>query len=324
MDGSITVSSQTPLVTVIVCTHNPRRDVLARTLGSLRGQTLSADKWELLIVDNASKPPLPAESASNWHREPKIIREPAIGLTPARLRGIAEAKSPLLVFVDDDNLLDADYLAASVRLFSEYPRLGAAGGPIRPEWESPPPPWIPEFQGLLALRDLGPGDKICPGGPRQTWPDFAPVGAGLVVRRQMAQAYAAEVNADSFRRDLDRTGLRLGSGGDNDLVFSVLHGGADIGYFPPLGLTHLIPAFRMRAGYMARLNSGIMRTWTIVLKTHDQCPWPAIDPWTVPARCARAFFRMRAWRSPAHYIRWRGNCGQFHGQSLLPMFPISR
>ena len=78
MDGSITVSSQTPLVTVIVCTHNPRRDVLARTLGSLRGQTLSADKWELLIVDNASKPPLPAESASNWHREPKIIREPAI------------------------------------------------------------------------------------------------------------------------------------------------------------------------------------------------------------------------------------------------------
>jgi glycosyltransferase involved in cell wall biosynthesis len=42
------------MLSVIVCTHNPRQDYLARALAALRDQTLPTNEWELLVVDNAS------------------------------------------------------------------------------------------------------------------------------------------------------------------------------------------------------------------------------------------------------------------------------
>jgi hypothetical protein len=48
---------QAPL-SVILCTHNPRPDYLSRVLASLRGQTLPAEQWEFLLIDNASRQPL--------------------------------------------------------------------------------------------------------------------------------------------------------------------------------------------------------------------------------------------------------------------------
>ena len=41
-------------LSVIVCAHNPSSDYMRRMLESLRAQTLSRERWELLLVDNAS------------------------------------------------------------------------------------------------------------------------------------------------------------------------------------------------------------------------------------------------------------------------------
>jgi glycosyltransferase involved in cell wall biosynthesis len=307
-----------PRLSVILPTRNPHPGRLHRTLAGLAAQTLDRTKWEVLLIDNASDQPWElSEELVAALPEFQRLPEAVIGLTPARLRGINAARGDVLVFVDDDNVLAPDYLAQSLRLFAEQPRLAAAGGPVRPEWETPPPDWTGEFHGLLALRDLGAEIKICPGGSGVRWPDFAPVGAGLVVRRAGTLAYADALNRDPARRALDRRGRNLGSGGDNDLVFALLHAGGDVGYFPELQLTHLIPASRLEASYLARLNEGIMRTWVAVLHLHGQCPWPAIASWTVPLRTARAWWRFQAWRSPAHRIRWRGAAGQFQGQAGL-------
>lgn len=302
-------------LTVIVCAHNPHSGRLTRTLAGLAAQTLSSAEWEFLIIDNGSVPPITTDLS--WHLQSRIVREPVLGLTPARLRGIAEARGELLIFVDDDNILDPAYLAAAQEIFSAHPALTAAGGPVLPEWETPPPDWSYPFHGLLALRDLGPSLRIATGGPTATWPDFAPVGAGLVIRRTAALAYADALASDPRRRTLDRTGGSLASGGDNDLVFTALHAGGDIGYFPELALTHLIPAGRLDPTYLARLNRGIMRTWVRVLALHGQCPWPAILTWTLPLRLARAWLRARPWRGPAEHIRAAGLYGQLEGQADL-------
>ena len=307
-----------PQLSVVIPTRNPHPERLRRTLTALAAQTLSRAQWETLLVDNASDCPWdpPAELVAvlpGFQR----LHEPHPGLTPARLCGIRAARGDVLVFADDDNILAPGYLAAVLRLFGDHPGLAAAGGPVLPEWEKPPPAWTREFHGLLALRDLGPAPLIAAGSPAAPWPDFAPVGAGLAVRRAGALAYAEALARDPVRRALDRRAAQLGSGGDNDLVFSLLHAGGDVGYFPELRLTHLIPAARLDAGYLARLNEGIMRTWVIVLHLHGQCPWPAIAPWTVVPRTMRAWLRGRAWRSPAHRVRWRGVAGQFQGQAVL-------
>jgi hypothetical protein len=159
------------------------------------------------------------------------------------------------------------------------------------------------------------------GGATAPWPDFAPVGAGLAVRRRHALAYAAEVARDPLRLALDRTGAQLASGGDNDLVFTTLHAGGDVAYFPELRLIHLIPASRLDADYLARLNRGIMRTWVRVLHLHGHCPWGPISPRSVPLRVARAWLRSQAWRGPAQRVRWFGARGQFEGLAELSAMP---
>ncbi|MDL5050765.1 glycosyltransferase [Oscillatoria amoena NRMC-F 0135] len=51
--------SQYPL-SIIICTYNPRREILARTLQHLREQKLDeGPSFEVLIVDNNSAPPSP-------------------------------------------------------------------------------------------------------------------------------------------------------------------------------------------------------------------------------------------------------------------------
>jgi glycosyltransferase involved in cell wall biosynthesis len=304
------------VISVVLPTRNPHSDRLQRTLAGLAAQALSRSEWELVAVDSDSHPPL-ISTASPQLGElgARVVVEPAPGLTPARLAGIRAARGEVLVFVDDDNVLSRNYLAAVADRFAGSSALAAAGGPVIPEWEAPPPDWTKPFHGLLALRDLGPTARVARGGPGVPWPDFAPVGAGLAIRREFALAYADAVHRDPRRRSLDRRGASLASGGDNDLILTALHAGGDVAYFSELKLTHLIPTSRLNADYLARLNRGIMRTWVRVLALHGQCPWRPVARSTVPLRSARAWLRLRAWRGSAERVRWAGARGQFEGRA---------
>jgi glycosyltransferase involved in cell wall biosynthesis len=75
-------------ISVIVCSHNPRIDYLTRVLVALRDQTLSPERWELLLIDNASREPLSNGFDLAWHVRGRHVREEELGLTRARLRGI--------------------------------------------------------------------------------------------------------------------------------------------------------------------------------------------------------------------------------------------
>lgn len=295
-------------VSVIICAHNPHAGQLARTLAGLRAQSLPAADWECLLVDNASSPPLapPPPGLPNL----RIIREPRPGLTPARRRGLREAAADLMVFADDDNVLAPDYLEQVLRLAALHPRTGTFGGRSTPEFESPPAAWTREFFGLLALRDLGPRPLIAAAEPPpRAYPECAPIGAGMVLRRPAAQAWL-----DAPDRGLsDRRGSELTSGGDNDIVLTAFAAGWDTAYFPELGLIHLIPAGRLEPAYLARLNRGIQKSWAQALTRHGVCPWPAIPAWSVAPRQWKAWFTHRAWSGAAARIRWQGVCGRLEG-----------
>jgi hypothetical protein len=73
----------------------------------LRGQTLPKEKWELPFIDNASKEQLAGKWDLAWHPHASHIREEELGLIPARLCGMNESDGESFLFVDDDNLLNA-------------------------------------------------------------------------------------------------------------------------------------------------------------------------------------------------------------------------
>jgi len=307
-------------LSVIVPAHNPEPGRLARTLAGLRRQTLPANTWETLLIDNASTVPLAAEMWLGQGPENlTVVRENRLGLTAARLRGFAAASGDLFILVDDDNVLAPDYLAAAAARFAVDPLLGAAGGRSAPEFAAEPPGWTREFDGLLAVRDLGAEPRWASWqdpAPRE-YPACAPIGAGMVLRRHAAETYARAVERDPRRLAFDRTGTRLVSGGDNDLVLTVLEAGLAVAYFPELALTHLIPPGRTRPRYLGALNRAIARSWVGVLALHGIVIWPAVGRRSVPLRQARAWVRARAWTSPAAWVRWQGRCGTFEGQADL-------
>jgi glycosyltransferase involved in cell wall biosynthesis len=241
-------------MSVVICTHNPRPHYLARVLDALKAQTLPRPDWELLLIDNASKEPVAGLFDLAWHSGGRHVREDELGLTPARLRGIAEAKGDLLVFVDDDNVLAPDYLKQAIAIGAASPWLGAwGGGRIAAEFESPPEPWIEPYLGYLGIKELS--APVWSNNPDDTCAQ--PCGAGMCVRASVARTYAAQLAEQPLRRQLDRVGEQLVSGGDNDLIGTSCDVGLGYGNFPALRLTHLIPARRLTLEYMARLFGGI-------------------------------------------------------------------
>jgi glycosyltransferase involved in cell wall biosynthesis len=240
---------ETPF-SVILCTHNPRPEYLRRTLDSLRSQTLSPERWELLLVDNASKQRLADLWDLSWHARARHVREETPGLTAARLRGIEEATGELLVFVDDDNVLAADYLEHSATIYRADARLGVFGsGSLEPEFEVPPPPELTGRLSMLALRTVA--SSLWTNNPK----DYSciPWGAGLVVTRHVANVYREFLEKLNIDGLVDRRGQRLFSGGDDLFSWTAASAGLGFGVFPQLRITHLISAGRLNRPYFLRL-----------------------------------------------------------------------
>ena len=249
-------------VSVIICTHNPRRDYLQMTLEGLKQQTLPVTDWELLLIDNGSHGVLSVDWDLSWHPNARHIREDELGLTPARIRGIKEAESPVLVFDDDDNVLETDYLYVANEILQTKPWLGAVGGSVYGQFESPP---SKDRQFLLSHIAVRPIKSEKWGYERSTSIlPYAPCGAGMIIRRKIGGHYAEMVNRDPLRGSLDRKGGSLASAGDSDLALCACDMGYAVGVFPSLKIAHLIPKERLDTDYLIKLASSIAQSRAIL------------------------------------------------------------
>lgn len=245
-----------PQVSVILCTYNPRADLLAEVLQFLARQTLPATEWELLLIDNNSNPPvsLPQNSELSTQHSPllRIIPEPNPGLNHARCSGIQNARADLLVFVDDDNLLDPDYLETALALSNSHPNLGAYGGLCRPRLEAKNlPKWKLRLLDKLGVRDHGPAPLTS---SEDKWGPWEPIGAGLVLRRKVAEYFLQLMQTSPHAPRLDRSGpTGLMSGGDTLMARSAYRVGLACSYQPALKLTHVLKSSRFDFKYLLRI-----------------------------------------------------------------------
>lgn len=240
------------MISVVICSHNPREAYLGRALVAIREQTLPQDQWELLLIDNASKSPLADSFDLSWHGSARHIHEHKLGLTHARVRGMHEAGGSLILFVDDDNILAADFLEVCKSIDTSYPYLGAWGGSIDPEFESVPAEWTKAFWGSLAIRPL---DHMIWSNDPKHWRS-QPCGAGLCIRKSVAIRYLEQLENNPLALTLDRKGSALTSAGDIDIVFAAGSIGMGWGRFPELQVTHLMPEGRLSEDYLVRLREG--------------------------------------------------------------------
>lgn len=280
-------------LSVAICTHNAKSSYLTKTIEALKQQTLDQSQWKLLVVDNASKQPVESELVS-WHAHAGVIREEQLGLTHARLRAIRELTGDIIVFVDDDNVLKQDYLEVVQQIAAEHPHIGAWSGQCHPEYDTAPEPWVRKYQGMLVIREF----------TQDVWSNLGhlaetmPCGAGLCVRRVVAQAYLALHESGKRPMLLDRQGTSLMSAGDNDLSACACDLGLGVGLFHRLELTHLISGGRTTEEYLTRLAEGIYYSAIYLQAFRGKQPPAKSTPkklleflqgWRMPARDRRIF-----------------------------------
>ena len=273
---------------VVVCTYNPRPDYFERTLAALEAQRYPRDRWELIIIDNASDVPLESRLSLAWHPQGRIVRENQPGTGYARVRGMRESRGDIIIFCDDDNLLQADYVQRAVEIGDAWPMLGIWGGENLPEFEVKPEPWTEEFWGLMAIRRL----------ERDVWSncwdqfETVPHGAGMCFRHSVADYYLAQAALNSKWITVGRTGTGL-AGGVEDGVLAMCTFAMNMGsgMFRSLQLTHLIPARRMEEAYLLRLIESLAYS-SICLRHLHHRPIPQQG-----SRVDRLVHWYKVWRS---------------------------
>jgi glycosyltransferase involved in cell wall biosynthesis len=239
-------------VSIVVCCHNSAR-LLPETLSHLAAQQFSSSPpaCEVIVVDNASTDETPKVAREGWPDDCsiplRIVLEPKLGLSNARLRGIAEAKYSIVCFVDDDNLVNNDWVEIVLRVMSEHFEVGACGGQTEAQCEVALPLWFERFQNYYAVGQQAEQEGDITDTRGYLW------GAGLCLRKKAFDGLVE--NGFGFLLS-DRKGETLSSGGDAELCYALRLTGWRLWYEPQLRLRHFLTAPRLQWNYLRRISRG--------------------------------------------------------------------
>lgn len=116
-----------PFVTVVIPTRN-RQELLERCLRSLRSQTFPRDRFEIVVVDDASSDGTPQLLASVM--DVRAVRQDWQGMVAARMAGLGHARGDIVAFLDDDAEADAAWLNELVDALDQT-GVAMVGGRVR-------------------------------------------------------------------------------------------------------------------------------------------------------------------------------------------------
>ena len=238
-------------VEVGICTWN-RAKLLDQTLMSMRALRIPSDvEWELVVVNNHSTDN--TEEVIARHEEHLPIRrlwEPTLGKSTALNTAIDAMRGDLILWSDDDVIIDPDWLAEYASAAQRYPDAAFFGGTIEPWFEVDPPPWTTaawnRISTVYAARDVG--DEEFP-----VDATTLPFGANWAIRTEVQRR---------FRYD-----CRLGRVGPNDvrgeecaILRQMLADGIKGHWIPQAKLQHFIPKERLTLEYVRQFYYGIGQT----------------------------------------------------------------
>ncbi|AFL75876.1 glycosyltransferase family 2 protein [Thiocystis violascens] len=233
-----------PLLTVALCTHN-HVDRLERTLANIAGIQQPRSSWEFLVVDNGSRDFTPEFLRQRiWPEDwsVRVVCEEKLGIAHARNRAIAEAHGEYLIFLDDDENADSEWLRAYEKLIAEH-RPDAFGGRIEVLFEDLRPRWLTdELLGFLGKLDWS--EQIKPLTDSST-----PLYTGnFGFRRAIVETIGL------FDASLGRRGQENNGGEDVDFYRRILRAGLQVWWMPEAVIYHRIQAAKLKRSYFLDLH----------------------------------------------------------------------
>ena len=239
-------------ISVVICCYNSSSRI-EPTLRHLAGQAgLNPDEWEIILVDNNSTDGTSEFARGVWaqfqiHVSFRVVKEEKPGQLYARLRGVSEAQTELITFVDDDNWLEPDWLRNAIDIMATHLEVGALGGSIEAHYQQKPPDWIKPLEPVLACGTVSESyEQIFERGGLVA-------GAGCVVRKV---CYNAALEKFGHFEQAGRIGLALSGGDDIEMLYKIQMVGFKVMKSGRLRLKHFIPATRTTIHYHIQLTKG--------------------------------------------------------------------
>lgn len=248
------------MLSIIICTYN-RDKYIGPLLESIAKNDYPKNDYEILLVDNNCTDNTRSVCENFVKSHPDIIFRYVIeteqGLSAARNKGIKEAKGEIIIYVDDDALVDTNYIRSFAEHFIAHPETMAAGGPIEPLYETEEPLWMSPYTKALLTGWMNYGDYV-----REYPQGRYPGGGNAAYRKKVFDKIGL------FNTELGRKGSALLASEEKD-IFDKMHSlGMKIEYLPTPILHHIIPQVKLEKPYFERLTRQIgeserMRTLAI-------------------------------------------------------------
>lgn len=246
-------------LSVIVCCYNSALR-LPKTIEHLGKQVVSPEiQWEVVLVDNNSSDNTVEVAKQEWDKynldiKLKIVKEVTPGLSFARYKGVKSSTFDYVVFCDDDNWLENNYIDISFEVLNTNKSVSAVGGKISPVSDCEFPFWWNEQAEHYAV-----GNQLNKSGlanqRKYLW------GAGLILRKA---DYLFVSQQESLLQD--RKGNELSSGGDSEICARLLLCGKDLFYCDKLHLKHFISKNRLTEKYLKKLLIGHRESFRVIEK----------------------------------------------------------
>ena len=231
-------------ISAIICTRN-RAAYLPHAIQSLARQSLPRANYEIIVVDNDSTDDTADVVTGLMSEVPNLryVHESNPGLSWARNRGLKEAYSPIVAFLDDDATATDEWLAVILEAFSIEPCPACVGGPVEPWWEIPKPNWFPESLVGCHYLNFGQQPRWC------RYPTEHPVGCNMAfLKERVDQLGGFNVLLNKYN---DET----------ELMGRIAEAGGGIFYEPRAGVRHLIAKERLSLRWQMRryYEEGVSR-----------------------------------------------------------------
>ncbi len=236
------------MISVIISSYN-RADYIINAIASLYNQTISKDRYEIIVVDNNSTDNTESLCrkyiAEHADANIRFLKESSQGSSYSRNAGARAASGDLLTFIDDDAVAFPDFLERITDFFTLHPEAGGMGGRIIPKYIPSEPAWMSYYvSSLVANFDYS---KVVTEFSANRYP-FEP---NMTVTREAFFAI------DGFDTSLPGVVGKLRIGGEGkDFFFRMKAKGYRIFYDPSVKVHHVVEVKKLTSEYLYRVASG--------------------------------------------------------------------